>query len=196
MVSYYALVLPIENQPSARPYLGLDRPCPASEANSPEAKSVWEEEREALADDDEWCTYHNSLDTALEFRRRYAACGYEFDLIAVYPCECPSDVDYLQQLDGYMGLDITSTEPHSVLHPEGIWRDFPREEGPPELIPIWLLEQKYFRPRLNKWGLLDDFDDAVLLRNLAWALHKIDPTQGDPSGARVLGIVDMKRAGA
>ena len=109
----------------------------------------------------------------------------------VYACESPDDAEMLARIEGYLGLDVTSTEPHSVLHPEGICQDIPREAGPPELVPIWVLEQRYFRSRINQWGLLDDFEDAVLLRDLTWALHKIDPTQGNPMGVRVLGVVHM-----
>jgi hypothetical protein len=191
MVPYYILVAPANSQPSGRPYYGLHRNVPASAATSPEGRAVWEEEREAFAEDDEWCLFFDSLDTAIEFRRRYAAHGYAFDLLAVYACESPDDATVLELLDGYLGLDVTSTEPHSVLHPEGICQDIPRDAGPPELVPIWRLEQRYFRSRINQWGLLNDFEDGVLLRDLTRALSKLDPTQGDPVGVRVLGIVQV-----
>ena len=72
MVPHYILVAPPDSQPSGRPYYGLNRNVPASEALSPEGRAVWEEEREAFEDNDEWCLFFDSLETAIEYRQRYA----------------------------------------------------------------------------------------------------------------------------
>jgi hypothetical protein len=188
---YYALLEPVSSTGLGHhTYHGVNRPCPAHviDMTRPEIKAIWEDEIRSLAEDEEWCAFFEVLAKAVEFQRRYAEHGYEFEIVAVYPCDTPAEALEVERLPGYLGLDVSSTEPDSALHPAGIWRAFPPGSGPEHLVPIWNLEQKYFQARLNEFGLLTSYADALLLRDLKNALAKIDPSQGEPVGVRILGL--------
>jgi hypothetical protein len=189
---HYMLVPPVAPGDRKQSYHGVDRPEPAHLVDLTEGSAtyaIWRDEFDATDQEYEWCRFFDRLDVARDFRRRYAEHGYEFEIIAVYPCNDPLDARAIERLPGYLGLDVSSMEPDSALHPARMWESFPPGSGAEHLVPIWRLEQAYFQPRLNQWGLLTDYTDAVLLHDLKHALQVIDQRYGEPAGVRVLAIV-------
>lgn len=140
----------------------------------------------------EWDSFLPSLDVARSFQSRFAAHGYRFGIIAIYPCESAENVAAIERLPGYMGLDVSTTEPLSVLR--GVWEDVDYRddpEGPEGLGALWALPRKYFRDRVNKWGLLSRYEDAALFCDVMRALEKVDVTHQTPKSVRVLAVQEI-----
>jgi len=195
--AHYFLVSPDPVDPGEGrpPYYGVARTKHAHVMDLTEGSPtywIWREEIEAKEEEEEWCLFFGELDVARTFRRRYAEQGYEFQIIAVYPCESEADVSAVEKLPGYLGLDVASTEPDSALHPAWMWCSYSDAAAQADpIIPILRLEQACFRPRLNRWGLLNSWVDASLLYDVKQALQKIEPNC-EPAGVRILAIVQVE----
>lgn len=139
----------------------------------------------------EWDAFFPTLDIARDFQRRFRSHGYHPAILAVYPCESASVLPTLAALAGYLGLDVATTEPLSVLRPEWVWDDSDYRSDPNHLAVLWALPPKYFRGLVNQWGLLSRYEDAALYRDVMHALATIDPSEQTPTGLHVMAIQDI-----
>ena len=156
------------------------------------ARDVWREYCCAGWEDlGAWDAFFPSLDVAHEFQSRFGDLGNVFGIIAVYPCESAADVVAIEGLAGYLGLDVSTTEPNSVLRPEALWNDIDCTKDASTLRALWAIPPKYFRARVNKYGLLTSYADAVLFRDVMRALEQIDRTGQSPAAVRVLGVQEI-----
>lgn len=138
----------------------------------------------------EWDSFLPTLELAREFQVRFREAGFEFGIIAIYLCESAENVATIEGLPGYLGLDVSTLEPNSVLR--GIHDDIDYHHDPEGLDVLWALPPIYFRERVNKWGLLTCYEDAALLRDVMMALEKIDTTHQTAEGVRVLGVQEIR----
>ncbi len=192
---YYELVGKPISDVEGHKYYGVDRgfaQTGSARWEDTPARDVWKDYCSAAWEElGEWDSFMPNLDVARSFQSRFAACGYRFEIIAIYPCESAQDAATIAGLPGYIGLDVSNTEPNSVLRPEALWSnvDFVNQSDP--LTALWALAPKYFRDRVNQWGLLYKYDDAVLFRDAMRALEKLDATHQTPEGVRVLGVQEI-----
>lgn len=121
--------------------------------------------------EEEWEDYFPTLDAAKGFQARFQKYGYSFVIIAIYPCESAENVAEAQKLPGFLGLDVANTDFESVLSIGALWKDFGPYEGP--LDALWAIGPKYARLRLNRYGLLSNYEDAALLRDVGRAMEKL-----------------------
>jgi len=128
------------------------------------------------------------LGDALDYRKRFSEFGVQFEVVGIHLCESRAHFEQVRIMKNYIGLDVSLLCGQSALHPAGL--PTPIDEGPAHLLPLWRLERAYFVPRLNRYGLLDSFDDAMLLRDFTRTLGKIAPEEHEPEyvDTEVLGI--------
>ncbi len=139
--------------------------------------------------DEEWDGYFPSLDIATGFQTRFRGLGYSFGIIAIHVCESTDNVEEAKKLKGFLGLDVSNTEPNSVLMPIAVWRENrPYKE---KLAVLWDMISRYARFCVNQYGLLDNYEDAVLLRDYSHALEQVDKTNQTVRGVRILAIQEI-----
>lgn len=190
---YYELVSDPVVDASGHAYHGVDRDFfgGVNWDESP-AKDDWKEYVCAEWEDlGEWDGFFPTLDIARDFQRRFRSHGYQSTVLALYPSESASDLSALEALPGYLGLDVATTEPLSVLRPEWVWDDIDYRSDPNHLGVLWALPPKYFRGLLNQWGLLSRYEDAAFYCDIMHALATIDPSEQTPTGLHVMAIQEI-----
>ncbi len=165
--------------------------CAADWERSAAAEVFMEWCRAPWPDLGDWDIFFPDLELARDFQRRFREAGFEFGVLAVRPCDSRADAAAAEKLPGHLGLDVTDLEPSSALHPLALWQMFDEHARKDSLTALWELPAVHFRERLNKWGLLDDFDEAALLRRVMRALERIDTTDQSPQGVRVLAVQEL-----
>src|SRR5438552_1511517 len=111
-----------DNAPKPR-YDGLQRAIPPWVLRDEHSltEQIWMDQCNASEEEEDSWAFLPSLEVAKQFFDRYKEHGTEFDIVAVYECTSPADVQVVERLSGYIGLDVSSTEPDSALHPARIW---------------------------------------------------------------------------
>ncbi len=181
-----------------RDYHGLDRPLPAHviPASDSRARRVWRAEVVApgMAEEDE-----TSLDgisdraAAVQLVSEYHACGYLFDLVEVHILGGPTDASAVASISGFLGFDVYVPHAKSwLLELRRIRQEI--DQGiaqQPGWVPLWTVLAAYFVPRVNPWGLFDEFEDAALLRDSISYLATHDPQNHEEEDreVEVYGIV-------
>jgi hypothetical protein len=194
MKTYYELVCAPRTDERGHMYYGVDRPfCWVQDRPWEEtpARAVWEEWVTSNYEvEEKWDSFFPSLDLARDFQERFHKHGYSFGIIAIHPCGSPEEAASIEKLPGYLGLDVSTGEPESFLYPSALWDDLDYEAHQDRLLVLWALPPKYFRSRVNHWGLLSSYEDAVLLQYVMRALRKIEEPDL-PLDIHVLGIQEI-----
>lgn len=179
----YLIVAPADHIGKRVRYSGVRRlqPCQVLDVNEgTPAEKIWQQEVEQLQPEDaKWHSMFSCLESALCFRNRYAALGVEFDVIGVHLCEQYSDYERVCHRDAYIGLDVGGLNADSQIEAI-ILGDCVSEYSTCQLSVVWRLRELYFLPRLNRYGLLVAFEDAILLRDLSRWLAVIAPEEHEP----------------
>jgi len=194
--AYYELVSEPPTDPDGHTYFGVWRSfaCAAEWENTP-AGEVWKDYvTGSWKMDEKWDSFLPNLDLARQFQSRFREHGYTFGIIAIYPCHSPETLSHIQDVPGYLGLDVATREPNSFLHPRTLWEIFDYATNECPLAVLCALSSEHFRSRVNQWGLLINYDDAVALQHVWQALHKLEEPDL-PLDIHVLGIQEIASSG-
>ena len=172
-------------------YHGLARP-PSGQvipANDGPADRIWQAEIESVPDDASADSLCGVVDRQVATRlvRAYRGAGYDFDLIEVHRPADPDHATTLAQRRGFLGFDVSVEDQRSWLPElENIRREVQSgADRQVQWVPVWTLLAEHFIAKLNRFGLLDDFDEAILMRNVVRYIAKCSPDQHEPEDQEV-----------
>ncbi len=124
---------------------------------------------------------------AIRLVRAYRGAGYDFDLIEVHRPADPNHAETLVRRRGFLGFDVSVTDQRSWLLEleqtrlevqSGMHRKV-------QWVPVWTLLAEHFSPKLNRFGLLNDFGEAILMRDVVRYIAKCSPSQHEPEDREV-----------
>lgn len=193
MQCYYGMVSEPYIDKKGHQYCGLCRQFDTYVAATQEDHPAWSEMLKYWSTDygldEEWDGYFPTIDEAKSLQARFIKIGYSFGIIAIYPCGSAEEVEETKKFPRFLGLDVSNTEPNSVLSPGVIWRGNWSYED--TLDVFWDMISKYARLCINQYGLLTNYEDAVLLRDYSHALEIIDKTNRTIRDVKILAIREI-----